>query len=138
TGRRWFCGTCGTALLFEEVGERRSLGVTLASLDDPAALQPRQHAWIGSRIPWLPIDETLPAYADDGPAAGGCRRARAARRRSGAARLRAVAGDAAGAGRAGTGDGTVARSCASSTSTAASASRICDSLRSWVTFRPKM
>ncbi len=71
TGRRWFCGTCGTALLFEEVGERRSLGVTLASLDDPAALQPRQHAWIGSRIPWLPIDETLPAYADDGPAAGG-------------------------------------------------------------------
>src|SRR5690606_15646146 len=69
-GRRWFCGDCGTALAFEETGPHPSLGITIASLDAPAALRPRQHAWIGSRIPWLPIDETLPAYEAEGPPAG--------------------------------------------------------------------
>jgi hypothetical protein len=70
TGRRWFCPDCGTPLAFETVGGAPSLGITLASLDDPVALRPRQHAWIGSRLPWHAIDETLPRFADDGPASG--------------------------------------------------------------------
>jgi hypothetical protein len=66
-GRRWFCPDCGTPLAFQEMGETPSWGVTLGSLDDPAALVPRQHAWIGGRIPWHVIDETLPAFVDEGP-----------------------------------------------------------------------
>jgi len=70
-GRRWFCPDCGSPLAFEGFEpEGRTMGVTLATLDDPTALRPRQHAWIGSRIPWHVIDETLPRYEDDGPASG--------------------------------------------------------------------
>lgn len=72
TGLRWFCGDCGSPLAFEcqEPDGSTSMGITLATLDDPLALRPRQHAWIGSRLPWHAVDETLPAYEDDGPASG--------------------------------------------------------------------
>jgi hypothetical protein len=41
--------------------------VNIASLDDPASIEPQYHIWTGSRVPWLHIDDELPRYADDGP-----------------------------------------------------------------------
>ena len=37
---RLFCGACGTQLVFREIAEPEQLDVTLASLDDPAAVRP--------------------------------------------------------------------------------------------------
>jgi hypothetical protein len=70
-GRRWFCAGCGSPLAFEGFEpEGKTMGISLATLDDPTALRPRQHAWIGTRIPWHAIDETLPQYEDEGPDSG--------------------------------------------------------------------
>lgn len=74
-GRRWFCGACGSPLAFEELGDatsgrRASIGITIATLDQPARLAPRQHAWVESRIPWHLADPALPAHPDEGPDSG--------------------------------------------------------------------
>ena len=41
-GRRTFCPRCGTALFFTHADQPDTVDITLASLDDPAALTPEQ------------------------------------------------------------------------------------------------
>jgi hypothetical protein len=36
--------------------------LTLASLDDPAAVQPSYHIWAASRIAWFDTVDDLPRY----------------------------------------------------------------------------
>ena len=38
-----------------------------ARAEDPAAIEPQYHSWVGSRVPWLRIDDELPRYTDEGP-----------------------------------------------------------------------
>jgi hypothetical protein len=68
---RLFCPTCGTQLVFREPGEPDRLDVTLASLDDPAAVRPDHHIWTASRIGWFEIADDLPRYPERGPGASG-------------------------------------------------------------------
>ena len=68
---RLFCPTCGTQLAFREIAEPDNLDVTLASLDDPAAVRPSHHIWTSSRIPWFEIADDLPRYPEQGPSASG-------------------------------------------------------------------
>ena len=57
---RRFCGVCGTSLTFE--GAPGEVDVTTASLDDPAAVPPRDHTHVASRLAWDLIADGLPAY----------------------------------------------------------------------------
>lgn len=57
---RWFCGTCGTSLTYE--GAPGEVDVTTCSLDDPAAVPPRDHTEVAARLPWDVLCDGLPAY----------------------------------------------------------------------------
>jgi hypothetical protein len=67
SGRRDFCGICGTQIAFRSTADPARIDVNLASLDDPASIEPQYHIWVDSRIPWLHIADDLPRYADEGP-----------------------------------------------------------------------
>ena len=54
-------------LVFRELAEPDHLDVTLASLDDPAAVRPSHHIWTSSRIGWFDIADDLPRYPERGP-----------------------------------------------------------------------
>lgn len=49
---RSFCGRCGSPLFFQSSRWPGEMHVTLASLDDPAGLEPQAHAYWDSRAPW--------------------------------------------------------------------------------------
>jgi hypothetical protein len=66
-GLREFCASCGTQIAFRGTATPTRIDVNIASLDDPASIEPQYHIWIGSRVPWLHIDDDLPRYADEGP-----------------------------------------------------------------------
>jgi hypothetical protein len=57
---RLFCPICGTQLALRD--EPDWLDVTLASLDDPAAISPSYHIWTASRIGWFDTVDDLPRY----------------------------------------------------------------------------
>ena len=60
---RGFCVKCGTPLSFRYLDSKR-IAVSIGSLDDPAAVMPREQFGIESRMPWfaqlvvLPGDKT--------------------------------------------------------------------------------
>ena len=66
---RLFCPVCGTQLAFRELAEPDHLDVTVASLDDPAAIRPSHHIWTASRISWFDTADDLPRYPERGPGA---------------------------------------------------------------------
>ncbi len=66
-GRREFCASCGTQIAFRGTPAPSRVDVNIASLDDPASIEPEYHIWVGSRVPWLHIDDDLPRYTDEGP-----------------------------------------------------------------------
>jgi hypothetical protein len=57
---RLFCSNCGTQLALRD--EPDYLDVTLASLDEPAAVRPSYHIWTASRIAWFDTVDDLPRY----------------------------------------------------------------------------
>jgi hypothetical protein len=67
TGRREFCGRCGTQIAFRGTAAPTRIDVNIPTLDDPASIEPEYHIWVGSRVPWLHIDDGLPRYKDEGP-----------------------------------------------------------------------
>lgn len=60
---REFCGDCGTHLFSGSAAFAQWKTVKIAALDDPAAIAPVAHVYIGSRIPWACIDDGVPSYA---------------------------------------------------------------------------
>jgi hypothetical protein len=66
-GLRDFCGACGTQIVFRRPRASRTLDVTLASLDDPAAIRPEYHTWTTSRVSWLDLADALPRHDEAGP-----------------------------------------------------------------------
>lgn len=68
---RRFCARCGTPLTFEYVSGVRNIDVTIASLDDPAAIEPSgYHIWTSSRFPWLLLIDDVPKYPGEAPGVG--------------------------------------------------------------------
>ena len=49
---RGFCADCGTPLTYRPLG-RDEIALTIASLDDPAAIAPTVQFGLESKIPWL-------------------------------------------------------------------------------------
>ncbi|HLO78711.1 MAG TPA: GFA family protein [Magnetospirillum sp.] len=50
---RRICSDCGTALTFEYPARTETVDVTIASLDDPNAIEPVYRIWSSPRLPWL-------------------------------------------------------------------------------------
>ena len=67
SGRREFCASCGTQIAFRDLRTPDRVDLNIASLDDPARVEPQYHIWVASQIPWFEINDDLPRYADDGP-----------------------------------------------------------------------
>lgn len=59
---RTFCPACGSSLTYFTRNAPDEIDVTLATLDDAAALPPDRHTFHGERLPWLRLDEHLVAY----------------------------------------------------------------------------
>lgn len=62
--RRGFCRDCGTPLTFESVDDE-SLGITLGSLDEPAAVAPAEQHGIEARVPWFDTLAHLPEQSNE-------------------------------------------------------------------------
>jgi hypothetical protein len=64
---RSFCADCGTALTFRADDRPEQVDVTVASLDAPEAVAPREHIWTSRALPWLRFDDDLPRYEETAP-----------------------------------------------------------------------
>lgn len=62
---RGFCADCGTPLTFRYLAQPDDIGLTVASLDDPNAVEPSAHTWAGTRLSWLKLDDGLPSYTSE-------------------------------------------------------------------------
>lgn len=69
-GRRDFCAVCGTQIAFRDVASGTRVDINIATLDDPAAIEPEYHVWVASRLPWFEIADDLPRFDDQGPDQG--------------------------------------------------------------------
>lgn len=58
------CATCGTALwsYYARLG-RLGAGVRVGTLDNPACLTPDVVIFTESKLPWVPLPEAIPAFA---------------------------------------------------------------------------
>ena len=59
--QRGFCGRCGTSLTYGGEGWT-DIGITAASLDDPAIAKPESNVYLDHRQPWILVDENLRSY----------------------------------------------------------------------------
>ncbi|MCP4328320.1 MAG: GFA family protein [Alphaproteobacteria bacterium] len=60
TVRRAFCERCGTALAYRSEDHPEEVDVSAAALDDPQAVTPDDHLWIGSKLSWIELGDDLP------------------------------------------------------------------------------
>jgi hypothetical protein len=60
---RGFCGDCGTSLTYRRDDRSGEIDVTLASLDEPAALEPAVHIWVEDKPRWLVINDGRAQFA---------------------------------------------------------------------------
>jgi hypothetical protein len=66
-GHREFCGSCGTQIAYRDAEPAATVDVNLATLDDPASVEPRCHIWTASRISWFDTADSLPRHAEGEP-----------------------------------------------------------------------
>ncbi|AFK69616.1 glutathione-dependent formaldehyde-activating protein [Pseudomonas putida ND6] len=43
----------------------QTIDVTVATLDHPERVRANRHIWVGSRLPWLHLDEDLPSEDEE-------------------------------------------------------------------------
>ncbi|MBE7379883.1 MAG: GFA family protein [Leptolyngbya sp. SIO1E4] len=63
-GPRTFCPHCGTSLTSELNDFPDEIDVTTCSLDNPELLPPKDHTRTSSKLPWVPLSNSLPAYQE--------------------------------------------------------------------------
>jgi hypothetical protein len=56
------CPACGTALWSDYGGRPALRFVRVGTLDDPGALPPDVHIYTRSKLPWIRLPETTPAF----------------------------------------------------------------------------
>ena|SRR6516225_4635850 len=64
---RSFCSACGTPLTFVTTAQAEEVDVTVCSFDHPEKVTPADHTWVDDRLPWIRLDDKLPAYAQKRP-----------------------------------------------------------------------
>ena len=60
--RIWRCPACQIAV-FSQYTRRRIRFVRAGTLDDPAAIEPDVHIYTRSKLPWVVLPESVPAFA---------------------------------------------------------------------------
>ena len=60
--RRGFCSHCGTPLSYWHAARAEEIDLTIASLDNPAAVVPVDHVWMGDALPWDRPGDGLPQH----------------------------------------------------------------------------
>ncbi len=67
---RSFCGRCGTPLAYEGTRWPDEIHLHAATLDDPGAIEPQAHVYVGQKLPWVQLSDGLPRYrtvSSEGP-----------------------------------------------------------------------
>lgn len=67
---RNYCGSCGTPLSYEGDRWPDEIHILAGTLDDPAALKPQAHVYVGQKLPWVQLSDGLPRFgtvAGEGP-----------------------------------------------------------------------
>ncbi len=68
TGRRFFCGICGTSLHLFDSRWPESCWITAAAVDTPLPTDQRYvHIYVGSKVSWFPIHTPGPQFEGDAP-----------------------------------------------------------------------
>lgn len=70
-GRRGFCPECGASLTFTHKDLPDEVDVTVASLDNPEAVQPLDHIHTGAQSGWMKSGDDLPRYPGERPSQRG-------------------------------------------------------------------
>lgn len=60
---RGFCSKCGSTVSMHEEVLRDRVQVALGSLDTPQRVQPDDHVWVDSSVPWFKVDDQLPRFS---------------------------------------------------------------------------
>jgi len=61
---RGFCRDCGTTLTYAHRARPDEIDVSVATLDEPASLEPESHIWVSHKVPWVALDGALPRYPE--------------------------------------------------------------------------
>ena len=56
-GKRYFCDNCGTQLAFIYENSLTDIDITMASLDDPSLVSPKDHIFVSSKIFWENVSD---------------------------------------------------------------------------------
>ena len=59
---REFCAECGTRI-YHQPSYAPVINVRAGTLDDTSELEPKMHAWVSSKQPWVSIPEGVPTHA---------------------------------------------------------------------------
>ncbi len=59
---RTFCPSCGAQITFWSTRYPDEIDVTLGTLDHPERYPAARHVWVADKLPWLHLDEALPAH----------------------------------------------------------------------------
>jgi hypothetical protein len=59
---RYFCAECGTPMAYYSDRWDHETHFYIASLDDPAAIEPQFHVFWREKLPWINIVDDLPKY----------------------------------------------------------------------------
>ena len=62
-GERSFCGDCGSPITMHVRHQPDEIDITVGSLDDPGAVRPGFHLYVGEAPEWMPLDDGLPSFA---------------------------------------------------------------------------
>lgn len=60
---RGFCAACGSSLTYRNENSPGTIDVTIATLDDPAAIRPQDHIWMSDAVAWDRPGDGLPEFA---------------------------------------------------------------------------
>lgn len=65
-GQRGFCGECGSRIVWQALQPENDwlTNVDVGSLDNPADVEPSNHIFVDTRLPWYIIDEQLPQFRE--------------------------------------------------------------------------
>jgi hypothetical protein len=64
--RRWFCGSCGSALAYEADKYPDEIHLYLSAMDEPGRFPASLHVHYAERVPWFEVHDALPRYATTG------------------------------------------------------------------------
>ena len=61
-GKRQYCGKCGSPLTIAVDYQPETIDFTLATLDDPDAVEPGYHIFYASKVAWFETADALPRH----------------------------------------------------------------------------